>query len=358
MNLLKNLLELYLDAAPWLLLGLVMAGLLKAWLPQDLLRQKLGEGRFLPILKAALIGAPLPLCSCGVLPAAMGLRRAGASKSATVSFMISTPETGPDSIALTYALLGPVMAVVRPAAAIVSALFSGLLNSLFVPQQEAARPALSLPLVGATPACGCSEGDCCSPQPSEKPSDLWQRSLQGLRYAFSDILDDIWLWLLAGLVLAALVMSYLPPDTLAGWGSGFPAMLMMLLIGIPMYICATASTPLAAAMILAGISPGTVLVFLLAGPATNLATMGVIQREMGLRTLVFYLLGIAVSSILSGLTTDAMLQRLGLSVEVLSTQETPELTGLLALLSGLVLLYFILTSLYRHLSRGQSSINR
>ncbi|MEJ2593410.1 MAG: SO_0444 family Cu/Zn efflux transporter, partial [Candidatus Thiodiazotropha sp.] len=247
MTLLKNLLELYLDAAPWLLLGLVMAGLLKAWLPQDLLRQKLGEGRFLPILKAALIGAPLPLCSCGVLPAAMGLRRAGASKSATVSFMISTPETGPDSIALTYALLGPFMAAVRPVAAIVSALFTGLLNSLFVPQQEAARPAITLPVVGTTVACGCSEGDCCSTASSEKPSGLWLRGWQGLRYAFTDILDDIWLWLLAGLVLAALVMSYLPPDTLADRGSGIPAMLMILLIGIPIYICATASTPLAAA---------------------------------------------------------------------------------------------------------------
>ena len=132
MDMLHNLLDLYLEAAPWLLLGLVMAGLLKAWLPEGMLQQKLGQGRFLPIIKATLIGAPLPLCPCGVLPAAMGLRRSGASKSATVSFMISTPETGPDSIAFTYALLGPFMAVVRPIAAIVSALFTGLLNSLFV----------------------------------------------------------------------------------------------------------------------------------------------------------------------------------------------------------------------------------
>ncbi len=352
MSLLQNLLDLYLEAAPWLLLGLVMAGLLKAWLPEGMLQQKLGRGRFLPIFKATLIGAPLPLCSCGVLPAAMGLRRSGASRSATVSFMISTPETGPDSIAITYALLGPFMAVVRPLAAIASALFTGLLNSLFVSQRETPVAALSLPVAGGTASCGCGEGDSCASEPSGKPSGLWQRSLQGLRYAFTDILDDIWHWLLAGLVLAALVMTFLPPDTLASWGSGLPAMLMMLVIGIPMYICATASTPLAAAMILAGVSPGTVLVFLLAGPATNLATMGVIRREMGMRTLVLYLVGISISSILIGLATDAALSRLELSVEVLSVQETAELTGLVALFSGLVLLYFILASMQRRMKRA------
>ena len=351
MTLLENLITLYLEAAPWLLLGLVLAGLLKAWLPEGLLQQKLGQGRFMPILKATLIGAPLPLCSCGVLPAAMGLRRSGASKSATVSFMISTPETGPDSIAVTYALLGPFMAVIRPIAAIFSALFTGLLNSFFVTRQRLPKSGLDLPVVQAG-AC-CDKEDCCA-EPVNKRSGFWQRSWQGMHYALTDILDDIWLWLLAGLVLAALVMTYVPPDTLASWGSGLPAMLMMLLIGIPMYICATASTPLAAAMILAGVSPGTVLVFLLAGPATNLATMGVIQREMGMSTLLLYLAGISVSSILMGLATDWMLGRLGLSVEVVSLQETPELLSLIALLSGLVLMITMLASLIRQLKRSHA----
>ena len=349
MSLLENLITLYLEAAPWLLLGLVMAGLLKAWLPEGLLQQKLGQGRFMPILKATLIGAPLPLCSCGVLPAAMGLRRSGASKSATVSFMISTPETGPDSIAVTYALLGPFMAVIRPIAAIFSALFTGLLNSFFVAQQMLPKKSgLELP-VRQGAAC-CAKEECCN-EPVKHKKGFWQRSWQGLSYALTDILDDIWLWLLAGLVLAALVMTFVPSDTLASWGSGLPAMLMMLLIGIPMYICATASTPLAAAMILAGVSPGTVLVFLLAGPATNLATMGVIQREMGMRTLMLYLVGISASSIIMGLATDWMLGRLGLSVDVVSTQETPELMSLIAVFSGLVLFITMLTSMLRHLKR-------
>ncbi len=350
MGLLENLITLYLEAAPWLLLGLLMAGLLKAWLPEDMLQQKLGRGRFMPILKATLIGAPLPLCSCGVLPAAMGLRRSGASKSATVSFMISTPETGPDSIAVTYALLGPFMAVIRPIAAILSALFTGLLNSLLVAQQTVSDGGLSLP-VAEQPAACCSQADCCT-VPATQASGFWQRSWQGLRYALTDILDDIWLWLLAGLVLAAIVMTYVPPNTLASWGSGLPAMLMMLVIGIPMYICATASTPMAAAMILAGVSPGTVLVFLLAGPATNLATMGVIQREMGMHTLVLYLVGISLSSILIGLATDLALSRLGWSVQVVSIEETPELASLIAVVSGLVLLLTMLASLSRQLKRA------
>jgi uncharacterized membrane protein YraQ (UPF0718 family) len=350
MTLLQNLLDLYLEAAPWLLLGLVMAGLLKAWLPEGMLQQKLGRGRFLPILKATLIGAPLPLCSCGVLPAAMGLRRSGASKSATVSFMISTPETGPDSIAVTYALLGPFMALVRPVAAIVSALFTGLLNSLLVPQEEAIKPAITLPIADAAP-CGCADGACGTTTRSDN-SGIWQRSGQGLRYAFTDILDDIWLWLLAGLVLAALVMSFIPPDSLASWGDGVDAMLLMLLVGIPMYICATASTPLAAAMMLAGISPGTVLVFLLAGPATNLATMGVIQREMGLRTLVLYLLGISISSILLGLLTNQLVSAWEISIPIGDIVEGNETGEWVAAVSGAVLLYFVFKSLKRRWDAG------
>ncbi|MGD9163533.1 MAG: SO_0444 family Cu/Zn efflux transporter, partial [Chromatiales bacterium] len=323
--------------------GLVMAGLLKAWLPEGMLQQKLGRGRFLPILKATLIGAPLPLCSCGVLPAAMGLRRSGASKSATVSFMISTPETGPDSIAVTYALLGPFMAVLRPVAAILSALFTGLLNSLFVAQEKAAKTTVTLPITGAAASC-CADGTCGTTNNSNS-STIWQRSVQGLRYAFTDILDDIWLWLFAGLLLAALVMSFIPPDSLASWGDGIDAMLLMLLVGIPMYICATASTPLAAAMMLAGISPGTVLVFLLAGPATNLATIGVIQREMGLRTLLLYLLGISISSILLGLLTNQLVDAWEISIAIGDISDSNETVEWVALACGAALFIPILSNL-------------
>lgn len=192
MDFLTNLADLYLDAAPWLLLGLVVAGLIKAWLPEERLSQWLGGNGIWPVIKAALIGAPLPLCSCGVLPVALGIRRAGASKSATLSFMISTPETGPDSIAVSYALLGPFMALVRPVAAILSAVFTGLLSLLAVGERGSQQ----------LPPIACGNGSCCPVGCSAEKGLLTQdpvnRSWQGLRYAFSDILDDLVLWLEQG----------------------------------------------------------------------------------------------------------------------------------------------------------------
>ncbi|MCU7811050.1 MAG: permease, partial [Candidatus Thiodiazotropha sp. (ex Notomyrtea botanica)] len=259
--------------------------------------------------------------------------------------MISTPETGPDSIAVTYALLGPFMAVVRPVAAILSALFTGFLNTLFIAQQDKETTGIPLPIT-SSPTCDCNTGDCSTSNSGEQ-AEGWQRSLNGMHYAFNDIFDDIWLWLFAGLLLAAAVMSFVPTDSLSSWGDGLPAMLMMLVIGIPMYICATASTPLAAAMILAGMSPGTVLVFLLAGPATNLATMGVIHKEMGARTLYLYLLGISISSILLGFLTNGLASFLGISIEIGDTTNLGEPGKWIAYVSGLILLYFSLKSLSR-----------
>jgi uncharacterized membrane protein YraQ (UPF0718 family) len=301
-----NILAVFLDAAPWLLLGLIAAGLIKAWVPDEMLTRWLGGHGIWPVTKAALIGAPLPLCSCGVLPAALGLHRGGASRSSTVSFLIATPETGADSIAVSYALLGPFMAVVRPVAAILSAIFTGLLSALVpdeksVPEKELAETACD----------SCCPGSCSAPAETRGP---FEKTLQGLRYAATDILDDIALWLFIGIVLAGIVATLVPPQALAEWGSGVPAMIVMLLVGIPMYICATASTPVAAALLLAGISPGTVLVFLLAGPATNIATLAVVKKELGKRVLFTYLLGIAVASIGLGLVTDFIAGNMALDI--------------------------------------------
>lgn len=343
---LKNTLELYLDAAPWLLLGLVAAGLIKAWLPETLLSRWLGGSGFWPVTRAALVGAPLPLCSCGVLPAALGLHRGGASRSSTIAFLIATPETGVDSIALSYALLGPVMAVVRPIAAILGAIVSGLLTAL-VPE---ARPAsIVIPV-----SSGCAGGACCgnnTPASSPDRDNLLTTTVKGLRYAAGDILDDIALWLGIGIVLAGAVATWVPPQALASWGSGLPAMLLMLVVGIPMYICATASTPLAAALLLAGLSPGTVLVFLLAGPATNLATLAVVRKEFGLAILAAYLGGISLSSIFLGLLLDGLLVRFDLDV-VAQIGEAGELVpAWLAWSSGAILLLFAIKPVRRMLLR-------
>lgn len=328
MMFLENLLLISLEAAPWLLLGLLVCGLIKAWMNEAWLAGQLGGSGFGSVLKAALIGTPLPLCSCSVIPVAMGIRRSGASKSSTVSFLVATPETGADSIALSYAMLGPLMAVVRPVAAIISAVTSGLLVTFFDKETSDATRARSESPLSVHQASCCSEKEpvvvkseaaksCCGTdsmsENNAKPRQL-QRLAGGMKFAFSDIFDDFVVWLAIGILFAALVRTFVPDTFLMEWGSGVPAMLVMMAVGIPMYICATASTPIAAALIAAGVSPGTALVFLLAGPATNMATLAVIARELGQRVLVLYLTGMAVASIAVGLALDALLAYWGIDV--------------------------------------------
>lgn len=338
-----NILALYLDAAPWLLFGLLAAGLIKAWIPEGVIARWLGGKGSWPVVKAAFIGAPLPLCSCGVLPAALALRRGGASKGATVSFLVATPETGVDSVAVSYAMLGPFMALVRPIAAIFSAIFAGVLAALVPEPARKPSPFAIKVISGAS----CNGGDCCTPKAATAPTTVWQRARLGVRYALTDILDDIALWLFIGIVVAGAIVTWIPPMALAEWGSGLPAMLLMLLVGIPMYICATASTPLAAGLLLAGISPGTVLVFLLAGPATNLATLAILHKELGQRTLAAYIAGIAIASISLGLLTDLLIDYLAIDIQaqLAGTQEVVPLW--FAASSALLLLFFAIKPVRR-----------
>lgn len=309
MSFVESMVMLSLEAAPWLVLGLLIAGLIKAWVPMTWMQRHLGGKGVVPIFKAALIGAPLPLCSCSVIPVTLELRRSGASRAASTSFLVSTPETGVDSISVSYALLGPFMAVIRPLAALASAVVAGLLTLLWAGEDEdkpAAAPAGS----------SCCTKTCCgsAPKPVEKPG-FWKKTLDGIRYGFTDVWDDMVLWLLMGIVFAAAVDAFVPADFLQQWGSGPLAMLVMMLVGVPMYICATASTPIAAGLLLAGVSPGTVLVFLLAGPATNMATLGLVRQELGSRALLAYLLGIGVTAMGMGLLTDYLVAQWNLDIQ-------------------------------------------
>lgn len=304
-----------LEAAPWLLFGLVVAGLIKVWMPANLLSRWLGGRGIGPVARAALVGTPLPLCSCSVIPAAVTLRRSGASKGATVSFLIATPENGADSIALSYALLGPFMTVVRPVAAIISAIGAGLLTAGIAGEEDTANDAAMHN--APDPNRSCCNDDGCGNQTAattSRPSGLIGRLKLAVRYALIELFDDIAMWLGIGLVLAALMNALIPPSAMAEWGSGLPAMLAMLVIGVPMYICATASTPVAAAMLIAGISPGTVLVFLLAGPATNLGTVAIVRRELGARAAVSYLVGIAIGALALGVVTDFVISAANINV--------------------------------------------
>lgn len=317
--------EMAVEASPWLLVGLAAAGLIHAWVPASVMLRWLGGKGMGAVVRASLVGAPLPLCSCGVIPAAVGLRRGGASRGATVSFLISTPETGVDSVAVSYVLLGPLMAVARPIAAVATALLAGGIVSATTTEDDTPSPAE--PQAPATTACCNSARTCASdngpgvgevaddadPNQLPTPGPI-KRTLNGLAYAASDLVDDLKLWLLLGIVLAGLLAGVVDEGQIASWGSGLPAMGLMLLVGVPMYICATASTPIAAALLIAGVSPGTVLVFLLAGPATNLATMGVVRKELGTQTLLIYLAAIAIVAVSIGLALDALVHTLDLDI--------------------------------------------
>ncbi|WP_235839646.1 SO_0444 family Cu/Zn efflux transporter [Cognaticolwellia mytili] len=306
-----NLLQLSAEASPWLILGLLIAGLMKAWVPSKILSRHLGHGKR-AIIKAALIGAPLPLCSCGVIPVATELRRSGASAPATSAFLVATPETGVDSVSVSYALLGPLLAIYRPITAILSAIFTGMLVA--TSKVEEKSPANE---TKTTSCCasenvkakkvslpGESDSSCCASKVEKKSDTVIEKTLIGIRYSATQLIDDLIRWLLIGLLFATIVRTFVPASFLLSYGSGLAAMLVMIAMSIPMYICATASTPIAAGFILAGISPGTALVFMMAGPATNISTLGVIKNEMGTDVLVKYLLGIAISAITFGLLLD------------------------------------------------------
>lgn len=285
------------DAAPWVLFGFLVAGLVKAFVPEDVVQAHLGGG-LRSIIKASAIGVPVPLCSCGVIPAAASLKKQGAGKGAVASFLVSTPETGIDSIAITYALLDPLMTIFRPIAAFVTAIATGVAVS-FTGTDE--------PAVATETACGYQDSGCScsrSHKKVEKPG-MAQKVRSGLSFAFGELLGDVGGWLLGGVLLAGLISGFVSGEFVERYLSNdIVAMAMMLAISVPMYVCATSSTPIVAALALKGISPGAALVFLLAGPATNAASLPVISKLLGKKGTVVYLVVIVVMSLLFGILVN------------------------------------------------------
>jgi uncharacterized membrane protein YraQ (UPF0718 family) len=310
--------QVWLDTALWLCLGLVFAAAAHVYLRTEHLQRWLADSGPRSVLRASLLGAPLPLCSCGVLPAAIGLRRAGASKEASAAFLISTPETGVDSIAVSYALLGPVYAVLRPLAALLTAFAAGLAVWRWGDDKPVAESA--------------AETSCCGGHANEESAAPDGGIWAGLRYAFSDLLSDLAGWLVFGVVLAGVILALVPPNLIAELGQSSWALVIMLLVGVPIYVCAVASTPIAAALLVAGVSPGAVLVFLLAGPATNLGGLALIRNEFGTRFVACYLGAICVVSLTLGWLIDAVapLAWFGYSAELVAHHESGSLLSMIA----------------------------
>lgn len=286
--------------SPFLLLGFLLAGVMHAFVPNTMYNRYLAKNNFASVFWAAMVGVPLPLCSCGVIPTAMSLRREGASKGATVSFLIATPQTGVDSIIATYSLMGLPFAIVRPVAALLTALFGGGMVVLAEKMAVKSIPAEKLqtkqaiakqPVNGSKPTC-------------------WGKFLSALKYGYVDMMQDIGKYLIIGLVVAGAITVLVPDGFFSLFAhNSLLSMLLVLLFALPMYLCATGSIPIAVALMLKGLSPGTGLVLLMAGPAVNFASMLVVGKVLGKKTLTIYLLSVILGSMLCGLAIDYLLPR-------------------------------------------------
>ncbi|SNR62224.1 hypothetical protein SAMN04488503_0427 [Humidesulfovibrio mexicanus] len=326
------------EAAPYVLLGFLFAGVLKGLLPDGLLTRHLGGRGPLSVFKAAALGVPLPLCSCGVVPAALGLKRQGAGPGATTAFMISTPETGVDSLAVTWAMIDPLMTALRPLAALITAVAAGLAANLLPERLLRQEPQTLSPLAGADCCCGgCSAGN-----QHDHAAGMCVRLRAGVGEAFDEMLSDVGGWLCIGILVAGAISLILPPDFFSDVPGGeLSSMLIMLAAGIPMYVCASSSTPIAASLLLKGLSPGAALVFLLSGPATNATTITVMARSFGPALTAVYVASIAACSLLFGVLANRLYAALGFDIHAILGQVGEALPAWVETSSAILLLALI-----------------
>jgi len=310
------------DMSPYLLFGFLAAGMLSVFVSPEFVERHLGGGGIWPVVKAAIFGIPLPLCSCGVIPVTASLRRHGATRGAATAFLISTPQTGVDSILVTFSLLGPVFAVYRPIAALVTGILGGAIVSAVDSNGQTSQADVS-----------CCHQCCCSGDSDSS------KIIRAIRYGFVTLARDIAKPLLVGLAIAGAISALVPPDFFAAYlGRGIGAMLVMMLVGIPVYVCATASVPVAVALLAAGISPGAVLVFLLTGPATNAAAITTIWKIMGKRTAVIYLATVAITALACGILLHYVFSMLATTGVATTEAMAPMLPEWIKLASALILL--------------------
>ncbi|MCK5884840.1 MAG: SO_0444 family Cu/Zn efflux transporter [Bacteriovoracaceae bacterium] len=289
-------------SAPYLLLGFFIAGLIKILVPIEKVKIMLGKKNLGSIFKAAIIGVPLPLCSCSVVPTAITLKKAGANNGATSAFLIATPESGIDSISMTYGMMDLPMTIIRPVAAFLSAVVAGIGQYLFNDKEYDTSNA-------AAPKSCCSKKvpekeevkSCCSSKKSVKKQDMFL--IKTIKYAYGDLIQDVAFWMTIGLILGAIIDFLIPADFLT-MANGTMGRLIILGIGIPFYICASASTPIAASLMLKGLSPGAALLFLLVGPATNITNLLVLQKYIGKRGVFINILSIGGVALLLSYVVD------------------------------------------------------
>ena len=305
LSIIKEAYSLLNQMAVYLLFGFFFAGVLHIFMKEGVIARHLGKGNFLSVVKASLFGIPLPLCSCGVVPTALSLRKDGASKGAVLSFLISTPTTGVDSIFATYALLGGFFAIYRVVASFVIGVFAGVAANIFFREKK-------------TPDSLNDQQKCklCSEEErSQIKHSIFDKIRGVFDYAFGNLLRSVGAWLLIGILIGGAISYFIPGVFIARYlGSGWQSMFIMLLVGIPMYVCSTGSIPIAAALMLKGMNPGAAFVFLLVGPVTNSAALTVIASQFGKRTVFIFLTSIIVCSLGLGILLNHIWQFLNIDI--------------------------------------------
>ena len=314
--------RLWIEIAPYLLLGMFIAGVLHVFISQDTVVHHLGGRNFGSILKATVFGIPLPICSCGVIPVAASLRKEGASKSATLSFLVSTPTTGVDSILATYSLLGPLFTLFRPLAAFFSGIFIGTVSHVTEKEEKQHRDSHSH---------------------DKLPRHI--QLLEIIRYGFGELVEDIGKWLIVGIIVGG-ILTVIIPENLIATRLANPILQfgLMLIVSVPLYVCATGSIPIAASLILKGLSPGAALVFLIAGPATNTVTLSFVLSKLGKKAFAVYLGSIVIVSLVAGWIFNVIWRLLGADIGLVSGHGA-HLPSVLQIGSGLVLVLLVIKSM-------------
>ncbi len=297
----QELLSILNEMSPYLVLGFLISGLLHVYVPKSLYARFLQKKGVGSVVRAALLGVPLPLCSCGVIPTAVSLKKEGASDGATVAFLVGTPQTGIDSILATYSLLGLPFAIIRPIAAFVVAIMGGSLVDLLgkkTPKKRALGKLHYAPQGSEQNGCACG---CSHSHPHKTEKSL----KAALRYGYVDMMQDFGKWLVIGLLVAAAITAFIPESLFSVLKDHYLLnILLILLISAPMYVCATGSIPIALSLILKGVSPGAAFVLLMAGPATNVASLIILKREIGVQKSLIYLISIIVGAIVCAFVID------------------------------------------------------
>ncbi len=323
------------------MLGLIFVGLLNLYVSKEFIVHHIGSNSILSAVKASILGVPLPLCSCGVIPTAAHLSRNGASNGAVVSFLISTPQTGIDSIIATYGMMGPIFAIFRPFAAFISGITGGIIANFLND-----KTSFSFPKKDEHPTC---QNDSCSGEDHKHKSKV----KIFYDYAFKEFLDDISIQMLIGIIIAALISFFIPEDFFIrhNIGVGFTGMLLMIAIGLPMYICATSSIPIALALMSKGISPGAAFVFLSVGPLTNAASITILLKLLKKKILIIYLLSGTISAVIFGMLLDFIFSYFQMTIPSPAVMQTDNssILNVIYYTGTIIFTVFLMFSIYRNL---------